>query len=345
MQLNKRHPLYQEDLRNILSLNGVEAFREKSFLITGATGLIGVCLIDALMLMGSVKVYAIGRSKEKASSRLGEYFGNPNFMFIEQDVRKALPDIQNVDFIIPLASNTHPRAYAEYPVETLLINTLGCQHALEFARKYRAAVLYPSSVEIYGNARENPNGMDVFDEDYTGNLNLKNARACYPESKRSCEALCQAYADEYAVNVKIVRLSRIFGPTMLMSDTKASSQFILKALSGADIVLKSPGQQYFSYTYVADAVRAMLFVILHGEMATPYNISVSDCDVHLREFATLCSEVAGTNVVFDIPDETERRGFSIAQQAILSSCRLTSQGWSPVYSIRQAISRTIEILK
>ena len=47
--INKQHPLYQEDLKNILDIPEVERLKGKSFLITGATGLIGVCMIDALM--------------------------------------------------------------------------------------------------------------------------------------------------------------------------------------------------------------------------------------------------------------------------------------------------------
>ena len=45
---------------------------------------------------------------------------------------------------------------------------------------------------------------------------------------------------------------------MLMSDTKALSQFILKGVAGEDIVLKSEGTQEFSYSYVGDAVSAIL---------------------------------------------------------------------------------------
>ena len=46
--LNKLHPLYQEDLANVLSIPGIEGLKGKQFLITGASGLIGVCLLDAL---------------------------------------------------------------------------------------------------------------------------------------------------------------------------------------------------------------------------------------------------------------------------------------------------------
>lgn len=247
----------------------------------------------------------------------------------------------SLDYIIPLASHTHPLAYSQYPVETIMINVKGAEHALELAQQTGATVLYPSTVEVYGNAQ----GDDVFTEDYTGMLNLKNARSCYPESKRVSEALCQSYMAEKGVKVKIVRLSRVFGPTMLPSDTKASSQFILKAIAGEDIVLKSKGEQYFSYTYVADAVAAMLHVLLHGEMGVPYNISNEACDVHLREFAAICAECAGKEVVFDLPSETEAKGFSIATKAILDDARLKGIGFVPRYTIRDAIQRTIEIVK
>jgi len=341
MRLNKKHPLYVEDLSNILSIDGIEQLKGKSILITGATGLIGVQMIDALMLLGDVKVYAVGRSKAKAESRLGEYFSSDNFVFLEQDVREAFPENLQVDYIIPLASNTHPLAYSQYPIETILINTLGAQHALELAKRCGAVVLYPSTVEVYGNAI----GNDVFTEDYTGKLNLSNSRSCYTESKRLSEALCQSYAAEAGVVVKIARLSRVIGPTMLESDTKASSQFLKKAMAGEDIVLKSEGKQYYSYTYVADAVAALLFVMLHGENAVAYNVACDACNIHLRDFAQLCADCVGKQVVFDLPTEAERKGFSIAMNAILDTTKLSALGFMPKYEMADAIKRTITALQ
>ena len=340
MHLNKLHPLYQEDLSNILSVKGIETLKGKSILITGATGLIGVHMIDALMKLGDVKVYAVGRSKETAAKRIGEYYDNPDFIFIEQDVCLPFPEDLKVDYVIPGASNTHPLAYSQFPIETIMINVKGAEHALELAARTNAVVLYPSTVEVYGNAR----GNDVFTEDYTGQLNLATSRSCYTESKRVSEALCQSYIAERGVDVKIARLSRIFGPTMLESDTKASSQFIKKALAGEDIVLKSKGEQYFSYTYVTDAVAAMLHIMINGDTGKAYNISNDKCNVHLKDFAAICASTARKKVVFDLPDEMERRGFSIASQAVLSNDYLTSIDFKASYDIETAISRTISIL-
>lgn len=340
MKLNKKHPLYHEDIKNILKVRDIYALNGKSFLITGATGMVGVMLIDVLMALDNVTVYAVGRNKDKAKSRLGEYFDNPNFHFIEHDVCVPFDDNLNVDYIIPMASNTHPLAYSKYPIETILINVKGAEHALNLAKKCGATVIYTSTNEVYGNAVND----EPFTEDSNGKLNLANARSCYNESKRTAESLCQSYITERGVNVKIARLCRIFGPTMLESDSKASSQFIKKAIDGEDIVLKSTGEQFFSYTYVADAVSGLLEVLLHGEVGVAYNVSSEKTDVHLKDFAGICAEYNNRDVVFELPSETERQGYSVAMNAILDNTRIKGIGFVPRYDMHDAVTRTIKIL-
>lgn len=338
--LNKQHTYYLDDINYVLSTKGIEALRGKHVLITGATGLIGVHLIDVLMRLGDVKVVAVGRNKEKAKARLGEYFEHPDFSFLEQDVLNPYPEELKADIIIPLASNTHPLVYSRYPVETVLINVKGAEHALSLARRSGAVVLYPSTVEVYGGS----DGKESFAETDTGKLNLATSRACYTESKRVSEALCQSFLAEYGVESKIVRLPRVFGPTMLGSDTKASSQFIIKSLLREDVVLKSKGDQFFSYCYVSDAVAAMLYILLHGKTGEAYNVSSSECDIRLRDFARICAEFNGRHVEFDLPSAAESRGYSIADRAILDNGKLTALGFTPRYGIKEAIERTIAVL-
>ena len=127
-----------------------------------------------------------------------------------------------------------------------------------------------NEVYIYG---ENKGDTDKFDESYLGYINCNTSRAGYPESKRLCEALCQSYISQYDMDIVIGRLSRVYGPTMADDDSKALAQFMRNALNNEDIVLKSEGNQLYSYLYVSDVVSAMLFLINYGKSGEAYNIS------------------------------------------------------------------------
>ena len=115
-------------------------------------------------------------------------------------------------------------------------------------------------------------------------------------------------------------------------------------MAGDDIILKSKGEQFFSYTYVADVVRSMLYILLHGESGKAYNVSNQDCNVKLKDFAGACALWAGKEVVFDLPSEVEQKGYSVAMHAILDNTRLESIGCQPLYPFDMAIGRTLDVL-
>ena len=169
-------------------------------------------------------------------------------------------------------------------------------------------------------------------------------RAGYPESKRCGEALCQAYKKQENLYVVIPRFTRSYGPTMLKTDTKAISQFIKKAVDGDNIVLKSTGTQYYSYTYVADAVAGFLTVILKGESGEAYNIADEASDIMLKDLAKIIADFAGKEVVFELPDETEKAGYSKATKARLDGSKLKKLGWTARYDIKQGLERTMKML-
>ncbi len=341
----KNHPLYQEEIAYILATKGLERLRGKTILITGSTGLIGTQMVDALMtysLKGAdVKVVAVARSLEKAKERFGEYFDSPFFEFLQQDVAEPFSPSIHADFIVPLASFTHPLAYSQAPIATMTTNIYGAINALRLAEREKATLVYPSTVEVYGNMK----GDTPFCEDMTGELDLSTSRSCYTEAKRTCEALCQSFLSEKGVDVKVARLCRVFGPTLLPDDSKASSQFIHKAVAGKDIILKSEGKQLFSYIYTADAVSALLYIMLNGEKGVAYNVANEGCNVHIKDFAEICAKQVGQTVVYEIPDQVEKKGYSIATKAVLNGARLTALGWTPRYNIDNAISHTITILR
>lgn len=318
----------------------------KSFLITGGTGMIGTALVRTLFNLDvGVKITLIVRNVQRALQQFEDMVNADSLVFVEGDLGSGLvPNIAGeFDYIIHLASTTHPRAYVETPIATVNLNVLATKGLLDMAAKnVGCRFVYVSSVEVYGQNRED---VELFDERYCGYIDCNTLRAGYPESKRCGEALCQAYIKEKGVDVVIPRLARIYGPTLLKTDTKALSQFIWNALDGKDIVLKSAGNQYFSYLHCDDAVSGILTVMEKGVSGEAYNVADEASDIRLKDLATLVAKYGETKVVFDLPDDVEKAGFSTATTARLDSSKLKSLGWRAKYDIHSGVKATIDVLK
>lgn len=343
--------LYMEDIRSVGSLDlPWDKLTDRSIMLSGATGLIGSFLIDAIMEKNlsdnlNCTIYALGRNEIKAKARFFNYKEDPHFIFIPYDVKLPFErnDIDTIDYILHLASNTHPMQYSTDPIGTITTNIIGVQNLLDFAVVHHSTrFAFVSSNEIYG---ENRGDVEFFDENYCGYINSNTMRAGYPESKRCGEALCQAYKAQKGLDVVIPRPTRSYGPTMLMSDTKAISQFIKKGITGEDIVLKSEGTQLYSYTYVADVVTGILTILLKGESGEAYNIAEEHSDITLKDLAAIIAGINGKELVFEIPDAIEAAGYSTATKARLNGHKLQALGWMPKYDIKSGIERTIQILK
>lgn len=341
---------YLEDLRTVIEQEiDWDRFRGKSVMISGSTGMIGRFLIDVLMMLNQERalhctIYALGRNAQKAQTRFERYWDDPHFCFCECDIASSIVcPAEKIDFVLHFASNTHPKAYSTNPIGTVTANIMGTYQLLEYASAHRAdRFLFASSVEIYG---ENRGDVELFTEDYCGYINSNTLRAGYPESKRAGEALCQAYIKQKGMDVVIPRLSRTYGPTLLRSDTKALSQFLRKGAAGEDIVLKSEGNQFFSYNYVADTVSGILWCLLYGDCGEAYNVSDPGSNITLKELAQLIAEQSGTKVVFEIPDEVERQGYSTATVAVMDSAKLRKKNWTARYDIRRGVQRTLNMLR
>lgn len=349
MTLLVEQPLYQKDVERVVDAISWESFAERSFLIIGASGMIGSFMVDVLMqanqkFLLNMDVYAMGRNKERLVHRFSPYVSEKNFYLQIGDITEPLPETLVVDYLIHGASNTHPKAYATDPIGTIMTNLVGTEVVLKHAVATKAKrVLFLSTVEVYG---ENRGDVELFAEDYCGYIDCNTLRAGYPEGKRVSEALCQAYIAKYGIDIVIPRLSRAFGPTMLLSDTKASSQFILNAVRGEDIVLKSEGTQHFSYIYVGDAVASLLYLLQHGENGEAYNVAGgASFDLYLKELATDLAAIGGAKVVFELPDEIEQKGFSKASKALLDITKIEALGWRALFDKEESLSHTVEIVK
>ncbi|MBP1043662.1 NAD-dependent epimerase/dehydratase family protein [Vagococcus sp. BWB3-3] len=343
------NPLYMSDIQKILSAKSSwDTLKNSSFLIVGASGMIGSFLIDTLMTLNkkegaNIRIGAMGRSISKLKQRFLAYQEDELFTMLEGDITKGVPTSERFDYVFHAASNTHPEAYATDPIGTVMTNILGTQQVLDYAVKHQVTrTIFLSTVEVYGEALDNTTS---FSETDFGYIDCNTLRAGYSEGKRASEALCQAYIEQKKIDVVIPRVCRVFGPTMLLNDSKASSQFIMKAARGEDIVLKSKGEQLFSYAYVADVVDALLFLLLNGQNGQAYNIASPEFNLQLKELAQSLATLANTKVIFDLPTETEAKGFSKVNRALLDTNKIRNLGWQPIFKLEETLSHTVAIVR
>ena len=341
--MNERHPLLVEELNRIAALPlPYEKLNGATVAVTGAGGLVGNYLMRALDAARRVhglnlSLVALCRNPERTHAQLR---GVEPLTCLEYDSTRPLTANFRADYILHAAANAHPLAFSNDPVGTMQSNILGTMNLLEHIRETGGRFLLFSTGEIYG---ERPDLLNGFDETTFGSVDPMNPRACYPESKRAAETLCAAYAQQYGVDALAARLTYTYGATITDQNSRADAQFLRKALAGEDIVLKSEGAQVRSYCYAADAASALLTLMLKGETAKAYNIANPDCAVSIREYAETLAGLAGVRVVFDLPPEEERRGYSAVTRAVLNPGRLLDLGWHAEYDLREGLRRTLKI--
>ena len=309
-----------------------DKIKDKTILISGGTGFIGTSFIELIKYRNqkyseNTKVVSLSRRGGKSS----EYIE-----CIRADVKQPVQYDGKIDYIIHLASNTHPKQYAEDPIGTVMTNICGCDNLLKLAVAKKARFLLASSVEIYGQGTIIP-----MDEEYCGYIDCNLARSGYNEAKRTCEALTQSYRSAFGVDAVIARFARVFGADK-KHDTKAMSQFMDKAVIGENIVLKSKGQQRYSYCYIADAVSGLFKILLDGQDGEAYNISDDDEGLTLGEYAEYIASLANLKVCYEIENN---ESVSKATFALLDTQKIKNIGWIPQYSVKDGLKRTYTIKK
>lgn len=314
-----------------------------NILVTGATGLIGSCLVDVLMQrpQKDYQVYALGRNKKRADYRFHRYISDNSFHFVEGDIIRPLTCNTSFQYIIHAASNGSPNFFANKPVEVMKSNLFGVSNLIEYGLGHSMKrFLYVSSGEVYGS-----NEAAVLDENSYGYVDILNTRSCYPSSKRAAETLAMCYAGENGADVVVARPCHTYGPHFTESDNRVYAQFIRNVVSGDDIVMKSAGTQYRSWCYVEDCVSALLYILLKGKSGEAYNIADKNSVITIRELAEMIASIAGHKVVMQVPSDSEKKGFTPIKRAVFDTAKLEALGWIVSGTMEEKLRRTIDLCR
>ena len=336
----------QRDL-NIIFNNPIEweKFRNKTVLVTGATGRLGMYIVESLIKADidwdlNMNIVALARSEEKLKSTFRNELRLPNLFTMVQDILNPINYSKDIHFIFHTAGAASPSDFTQNPVGTLWGHVQGTRNVLELARTHNTEkVLYVSTVETYGEWKSE----DGIKEDDCGIMKCDNARACYPEAKRLCETMLASYKAQYGVDYVGVRLCHTFGPGIVLNDGRAFAEFINNVIEGTDIVLHSDGSATRTYTYVADAIGAMLLALTKGK-EDYYNIANLDNLISIRDLAQLIASLDPKKKVCVKYDDKMSSNLKYLpfKLGIMNVDRIMSIGWRPQVGLEDAFRYTLE---
>ena len=305
-------------------------------LITGGAGFIGSHLVERLLDEGH-HVVVVDNLLTGSKKNLDSFLNNPLFTFVEHDCIKPIDWDQKIDILFHLASPASPPKYQKYPVETLLVNTVGTYHLLELAKKNSAIFVYASTSEIYGDPLEHPQK-----ETYWGNVNTMGVRGCYDEGKRAGEAFVMSYVRKHSLDGRIIRIFNTYGPRMDIEDGRVVTNFIKEILENKPLMINGDGTQTRSFCYVSDMVDGFVKVAnTHSIKGEVVNLGTNQ-EMTILELAQKLMQITGYNGGFEYQkmpqdDPTRRKPDISKAEKIL--------GWVPTVALDDGLQKTIEYFK
>lgn len=327
-------------------------FSDKTVLVTGATGLIGSNLIDALLQDPSVKVIALSHSENKLQEAFGRYKNNKNFSYIAQDICEPLRLNRQVDFIFHAAGPMERNIVLNYPLNVIFPNITGTQNCFNFMLRQKqqtnasCRLILFSSITVYANPASEDKTVR---EGETGCTEaLDSPKASYSQSKRLAEVLARAYQKQLGCDCVIARLSTVYGCPRFMPNT-AFFEFINNALNGKDIHIQTANAPKRDNIYVDDAVKGLLLIAEKGQSGEAYNISSNGelgnyaaIDEIAKEIAAAVNEDSlspRAQVLLGDKNGQRMPGLKLDNQ------KLKNLGWNLSVSLPDGIRKTISNIK
>ncbi len=318
------------DVRNSIHDVDFSQLKNKTVLITGASGIVGTYFLAGLSTTNT-KVYAVCQSKPETYWK--EITDSFNCTVLRGDLcndtfAKKLPE---VDVIIHAAGYGQPGKFMQNPLKTIKLNTAVTLLLLE-KLKAKGKFLFISSSEIYSGLKS------PYKEYQIGTTNTDHSRACYIEAKRCGEAIINS-ARMNGVDAKSARLSLAYGPGTKKDDARVINSFIRKALTEEKIEMMDSGEAMRTYCYVTDAVETMWKILLYGKEHV-YNVG-GISKISIAGLGKIIGKILDVPVI--IP-KSKKQALSGAPDAVSLELKKIKKefGKKEFISIKKGLKKTIE---
>jgi len=304
--------------------------------VTGAAGFVGSHLVDRLLSLGHSVIgydnFSTGheeflfRAREHAQFRLerGDVL----------DLDRMQSAMTGSDIVFHLAANADVRFGTRHPRKDLEQNTIGTWNVLEAMRRREVRrIAFASTGSVYGEPSVFPTPEDNVFPIQT---------SLYGASKVAAEALIEAYCEGFDMQSYIFRFVSILGPRYTHGHI---IDFYAQLREHPDVLyVLGNGRQRKSYLHVYDCTDAMLCAVHNiGAKVNRFNLGTSEyCEVSqsvrwITESMGLCPTLIYSG---------GERGWTGDSPFIFLDCaRMRSLGWSPRFSIRDAVIGTVRYLE
>jgi UDP-glucose 4-epimerase len=316
----------------------------KKMLITGVAGMIGSCLLDALLSKNQYKIVGVDNLSFGSLDNIRHNLENKRFKFYEMDILNlaALRKVcKGINIIVHLAS-FKKIGEKESAVDLLTNNVKGVENTLLIAKENKSKYIFASTSDVYGLSKDLP-----FKED--GNLVIGPStvkRWAYAVSKLYSEYLVFAYHKDFGIPVVVLRYFGGFGPQANFSWSSGHIPVFIDAiLKNKEVIIHGDGRQTRSMAYVDDLIRGTILALENKKVVGEIVNLGSDEEMSVIDTANLIKELAGKQKI-KIKFIPFKKIFGEYREIMRRVPNLSKAkrilGYSPEISFRDAIRRTIE---
>ena len=272
---------------------------KRNILVTGGAGFIGSHLVDRLIAEGDWRVTVIDDlndfySPEIKRSNIAAHLGNPDFKFVERDIRvadelKVVFDEDNFDVIVHLAARAGVRPSLKEPKLYVETNINGTVNLLELAREFGVGqFVFGSSSSVYGINSKVP-----FSEDDK----IFQPISPYAATKAAGELLCHTYSHLYDIRTVCLRFFTVYGARQ--RPDLAIHKFTKLITEGRPIQVFGDGSSRRDYTYIDDIIQGVRASIDYdGSMHEVFNLGESET-TELSRLIDLIENAVGNKAIID----------------------------------------------
>ena len=318
------------ELNNLKKIN-LAHLRNKTIVVTGATGLIGRALVSCFEYLSKVHELNINIIKVSKSCNQNECSG-----YVSWD---EFPD--KFDFLIHAGAPTASSYFANNPVETfseILHKTEIC--LTKQLKNSNCKSVFLSTIEVYGEGDGN-----ILRECELKSINIDNPRSSYPLGKRCSEFLIKAYTKQYGVHSSIARLTQTFGTGVQWHDQRVFAYFGRCLLEQKDIVLATEGLLKRPYLDILDAITGIVYILLYGKDGESYNLSNPMNYVSIKELAQKFIDKSKKIHCRSERDPDMAKKFAPQSGINLSVDKIQGLGWTPERTLDRTIDDLLNSLK